>query len=95
MRSDPQQPPLALRECGLSWERLPEWISIGASFSVPKRMRGVLIPPSLQGLVSVPSCLAAVDVEALAGDEGGPFEVEDSVGDVADLARATERVDGS
>ena len=31
--------------------------------------------------------LAAVDVQDLAGDEGRPLEVEDSVDDVADLAR--------
>jgi hypothetical protein len=45
--------------------------------------------------VSMPSCLAAVDVEGLSGDEGGPLQVEDPIDDVADLARATERVDGS
>ena len=41
---------------------------------------------------SVPGGLTAVDVQGLAGDEGGPFEVEDPVDDVADLAQPAERV---
>ena len=36
--------------------------------------------------LSVPSRLAAVDVQGLARDEGGLFQVEDPVDDVADLA---------
>ena len=42
--------------------------------------------------VSMSSRLATVDVEDLPGDEAGLFQVEDPVGDVADLARATEWV---
>jgi hypothetical protein len=43
----------------------------------------------------MPSRLATVDMEDLPGDEGGLLQVENPVDDVADLARATERVDGS
>jgi hypothetical protein len=42
----------------------------------------------------MPGRLAAVDVQGLAGDEGRPLEVEDSVDDVVDLARPAERVSG-
>jgi hypothetical protein len=34
----------------------------------------------------VPGGLTAVDVQDLAGDERGPLEIEDPVGDVADVA---------
>ncbi len=51
-------------------------------------VRGMLVPPWWCGLASMPSRLATVDVEDLPGDEGRLLQVEDPVGDVADLARA-------
>ena len=38
--------------------------------------------------------LAAVDVEDFAGHEAGPFEIEDRVGDVRDLAQPADWVQG-
>ena len=42
----------------------------------------------------MPSRLPTVDMEDLPGDEGGLLEIENPVDNVADLARATDRVDG-
>jgi hypothetical protein len=39
--------------------------------------------------------LPAVDVEGLAGHEGGRFEIEDGVHDVGDLAHTAERVEAA
>ena len=38
--------------------------------------------------------LTAIDMQGLAGDECGAFEVEDRVDDVADFADAPQRVEG-
>jgi hypothetical protein len=42
--------------------------------------------PKRTSRTSVPGGLTAVDVQGLAGDKAGLFEIEDPVGDVADLA---------
>ena len=42
---------------------------------------------------SVPGGLPTVDVQDLAGDERGPFEIQDAVDDVADLAHPAEGVE--
>ena len=47
-----------------------------------------------QNLTSVASALAAIDVKDFAGHEAGPFEVEDRVDDVGDLAQTADRVQG-
>src|ERR1700722_12300932 len=44
----------------------------------------------LRGRGSEPSGLTPVDMEDLAGDKGGPFEVEDPVHDVAAFAEPAE-----
>jgi len=41
----------------------------------------------------VPGRLPTVDVQDLAGDEGGPLEIQDAVDDVADLADPAEGVE--
>src|SRR5258705_13021771 len=46
----------------------------------------------LPAIVSMAGALAAVDVQDLAGDERGGFEVGDGVDDVADLAHPADRV---
>ena len=40
----------------------------------------------------MPRCLAAVDVQRLAGDERGLLEIENSTYDIGDVAHATKRV---
>ena len=44
------------------------------------------------GSASVAGRLPAVDVERLPGDERGPFEIENPVDDVGDVADTTEWV---
>ena len=39
--------------------------------------------------------LAAVDVQDLAGHEGGTFEIKDRIDDVLDLAHVADRVQGA
>ena len=41
------------------------------------------------------SCLTSIDMQRLAGDKGGSFEVKDPVDDVADFAESAERVEVS
>lgn len=41
---------------------------------------------------SVSCCLTAINVQDLSRDEGCPFEIEDPVDDVTDLAEPAERV---
>ena len=64
---------------------------------VERRLRGTdraiveLAKSPLDGSVS--SGLTSIDMQRLAGDKGGPFEVEDPVDNVADFAEPAERME--
>ena len=61
----------------------------GATF-----LLGATAPPASWLDASVSSRPTAVDVQRLAGDEGGVFEIEDPVDDVADLAEPANGLEG-
>src|SRR6266446_7633793 len=52
------------------------------------------LPAGHENRTSVSRALPAVDVKDFAGHEAGPFEVEDRVDDVGDLADTADRVQG-
>src|SRR5260370_19333044 len=57
-------------------------------------MAGVVVvgagPGSGAGASSVAGALAAIDVNGLAGDEGGAFQEQDRVDDVSDFSHASD-----
>jgi hypothetical protein len=67
------------------------WSVALVSHGIDDRQRTRVSCPISRLLESASSSLTPVDVERLAGDKCGPFEVEDSVDDIADFAEPAQR----
>src|SRR4051794_311332 len=68
---------------------------MSAVFSVPTLTNGMVPSFRVGSQCSMSGALTAVDVQGLAGDERGTFEIEDPVDDIADLAGPTDGVQRS
>src|SRR4051794_22204621 len=68
---------------------------MSAVFSVPTLTNGMVPSFRVGSQCSMSGGLSAVDVQGLAGDERGTFEIDDPVDDVADLAGPTDGVQRS
>ena len=68
------------------------WFVALVSHGIDDRQRTRVSCPISRLLESASSSLTPVDVERLAGDKCGPFEVEDPVDDIADFTEPAQRM---